>query len=115
MISYENYKIIHLVSLFVMFTGLSVGYFGTQPKMIKILTGIGTLFTLIAGMGLLARLGVPHGEPWPMWVWIKVVVWLLIGIGGAVVVKRFPQWGKIAYLASMILFVIAASAAILKF
>jgi hypothetical protein len=115
MISYENYKILHLVSIFVMFTGLSVGFFGSQPKLIKILTGVGTLFTLVAGMGLLARLGVQHGEPWPLWVWIKMIIWLLIGVGGAVVVKRFPSFGKYAYIVSLLLFVLAASSAILKF
>jgi hypothetical protein len=115
MISYETYKVIHLTSLMVMFTGLSISFYGGQFKHIKILTGIGTLFALVGGMGLLARLGFPHGEPWPFWVNLKLAIWFIVGVGGAVVARRFPQFGKPAYFVGLILFLIAAMSAITKF
>jgi len=115
MISYELYKVIHLVSLMVMFTGLSISFYGVQVKHIKILTGVATLFALVGGMGLLAKLGISHGEPWPLWVLIKFGIWLVVGIGGAVVAKRFSQFGRWAYFVSLLLFVLGATAAIVKF
>jgi hypothetical protein len=44
-----------------------------------------------------------------------VIIWLVVGVGGAVVVKRFNHLGKLSYFFSLILFVIAATAAIVKF
>ncbi|HXH32493.1 MAG TPA: hypothetical protein VNJ01_16960 [Bacteriovoracaceae bacterium] len=108
MISYENYKIIHLTSILILFTGLAISFYGQHDRVIKILTGVGTLLTFVAGMGLMARLEMKHTEPWPTWIKVKMAIWFFVGVGGALIARRYPKYGRPAYFLSLVLFVVAA-------
>jgi hypothetical protein len=114
-IRYPFYKVLHLSSIMVMLSGLGISFFGVQSRTIKILTGIATFLTLVGGMGLMKALGISHGEPWPLWINLKFAIWLVVGIGGAVIARRFPKYGRPAYFLFIVMFVAAATIANLKF
>src|SRR5690606_33139558 len=96
-------------------SGLSISFFGTQERYVKILTGIATLLTLVAGLGLMARMGIGHTQSWPLWIKLKMGIWFIIGIGGAVIARRFPKFGRPAYFVSIVLFALASMSANYKF
>ena len=87
--SYMTYKLVHLFGLFTLFVALAgmaahaaSGQEKTQNpgyKGLLILHGIGALVALTGGFGLLARVGVQHGEMFPGWVFAKLTLWLVVG------------------------------------
>lgn len=112
---YQIYKILHLTSIMLMMSGLGISLFGIQSRAIKIMTGVATFTALVGGMGLMKALDIQHGQPWPLWINLKFAIWFIVGVGGAMIAKRFPKYGRIAYVAFMILFVLAATIANYKF
>ncbi len=97
---YEFYKILHLIGLILLFSGLSsalalkmagVPFQGPVKKMAFITHGTGLLFMLVAGFGMMARLGM-MADPTPGWVWAKIGIWLLLGLAVSMA-KRKGQIG----------------------
>lgn len=78
---YEAYKVLHLTGLILTFLGLGGILLRSRDqgpsRFGLVLHGLGMLALLVAGFGLLARLGL--NWPWPGWVWAKLGVWLLVG------------------------------------
>lgn len=52
-------------------------------KMLSIMHGVGMLFILVSGFGMLARLGMTAGLP--NWIYGKLVIWLVFGASIALV------------------------------
>lgn len=104
MLSYEFYKIMHIIAIFFFLSTAGAQLLGnSEGKLPKILGGISSLIILVGGMGLLARIGVSHGEGWPSWVIAKVAIWLILVIMVPVVAKRFSAMAKFAYWGMMAL------------
>ena len=71
--------------------------------------GVALFVILVSGFGMLAKLG--YG--FPLWVWLKLVVWLLIGAAIALV-RRLPEQATIFWFAIPLLGTVAAFLAIYK-
>lgn len=86
---YEVYRLLHLLFIFsfILFIG-SYFFSDSVSKITKIGTGIVSLLIFVAGMGLIARIGVGHGEPWPNWIKAKIGIWLILAIGTPILGKR---------------------------
>ncbi len=118
--SYETYKVIHLLSAFVLFTvaggiALYAANGGSkadngQRKLVGILHGTALLVSLVAGFGLLTKLGL---GAFPGWVWAKLVLWLIVG-AIATLPYRKPELGKLFLWLMPLLGGLAAFLAIFK-
>ena len=118
----EFYKILHIVGIIAVFgslfavLALSNSESGLSKKSKSLyfaLHGIGLLIVLIAGFGMLARMQMMTMSEWPLWVWIKLGIWLLLGAAIVIAKKRAHLEG------ALILFFIsiamtAATLAIIK-
>lgn len=104
--SYQFYKIIHIVSIVVFFSLFAVAaYTGENSKKNKIITGITLFLILLGGMGL-KKFAAP-GE-WPLWLNIKMFIWLLVGGAGHMLVKRLPKYAVMGFWFSIVLLVLAS-------
>ncbi|HEU5169632.1 MAG TPA: hypothetical protein VFU46_03790 [Gemmatimonadales bacterium] len=121
--SYEAYKVAHLFGVFLTVAGLAglalaVANGATRQtnparRLISIGHGVGLLVALVAGFGLLARLGVMHGLAWPGWVWAKLGIWFVIG-GLVALPYRRPDRAGAVFVAVPVLGGLAAWLAIFK-
>ena len=119
--SYEFYKVLHLLGILVLFTamgGLAMVTLrdGTDEekkkarKPLMILHGVALLVIFVAGFGLMARLGM-MGNGWPTWIFGKLGVWLVLG--GATAMLKKPL-GNTWYLVLPAVGAVAAALAIFK-
>jgi len=96
--SYEIYKLIHLLSIF-LFIGMAVKILVSKEvrKIEKIALHSSGFFIFVAGMGLIARIGISHGEGWPLWIKAKVALWAFLFAIFAImhkkiIEKKFAAW-----------------------
>jgi hypothetical protein len=112
--SYEFYKVLHLVGVFMILTSVSAltihviggGTKLTTPmrKGLMAVHGMGLLIVLVAGFGLLARLGLARSGI-PPWVIVKLVIWLYFAAATMFLYRTTKYakgfWFKIIVLASL--------------
>jgi hypothetical protein len=82
-------------------------------RWIAITHGVGLLIVIVSGFGLLARLGISHSAGWPMWVWIKLGIWLVLG-GITALVAKSPRYASFLWFFIPVLAALAAYLAINK-
>lgn len=118
--SYEAYKIIHILGLVFLTFGLfglaSVIWNGETPKphlrkLMLAAHGIGLVLLLVAGFGLAARLGL--ARQMPNWIYAKLGVWLLVGALPALI-RRMPQKAGLWVVTTFILILLAVMLAVAK-
>ena len=83
--SYDFYRIIHVTFLSLLLLSLG-GLWALHSlkeandkqlrRYLLLFHGISALFIFIAGFGLIARLQIK--TPWPLWIYIKMILWLII-------------------------------------
>jgi hypothetical protein len=120
--SYETYKILHLLGILMVFSGVGGAFVqrlnGANPdsparKMIASLHGTGLLISVVAGFGMLAKLGMTDGIPG--WALGKLLVWIVLG-GSLPLLLRLQSLTVVrgVFLASLFFGSIAAWLAVSK-
>lgn len=117
--SYEFYRILHLIGIFGLMLslgGMAVHIMNggnrasfTARKFLGALHGVSLFIVIVAGFGLIARLGVGF----PGWVIAKLVIWLILGGLPAMIYKK-PNLSKILFFLVWVLGGCAAVLAIAK-
>jgi hypothetical protein len=104
MISFAAYKVIHILGVVLLYTALGALMLaaregagpGSGRKLAGLTHGIALLVILVAGFGALARLGLSSPGHWPLWVWLKTLIWLVLG-GVIVLIRRSPRLGALLW------------------
>lgn len=107
------YQTLHIVGIVMVFLGygaliarsLIAPENGSMKKLGSITSGIGLLIILIAGFGLISKLGHSFTEPWLL---VKMAVWLVLG-GLIAVINRKPGAALLVWCLLILLAGIAAS------
>jgi len=90
--SYETYRILHVVGLILLFLGLGgllMAPVEKRPKLGFVLHGLGLLVMLVAGFGIHAR----KSLAWDNWLYVKIACWLLVAVLPVLVSKSvLPRW-----------------------
>lgn len=115
MISYHFYKVLHIAMI--LFLISTLGFLlndHLRSKGQKILVGVVSFLIFVGGMGLIARMGFRHGEPFPLWINVKILMWVLINIS-LLMIGRIPRnYRKWLYVLVMFLTMVAVYMAINK-
>jgi len=84
---------------------------GSDRKIIAMFHGIGLILLVLGGFGMLARLGIMF--PWPIWIWVKLIVWITFG-ASTVMIRKRPETARLWMFLAVVLVAISATMAIMK-
>lgn len=118
------YKVVHILGVLFLFTALgsllaaawpSGNAAGAGPlrKRAGLTHGLALVLVLVSGFGMLARLGSSAPGVWGLWVWLKLLTWLLLG-AALTLIRKQPRWAPALWLLLPVLGGLAAYLALYK-
>ena len=105
------YSLLHLTGILMVFIGngslIGLAISKVENPEVKklgaITSGIGLALLLVAGFGLIAKLGYSYTSTWIV---VKMIIWLLLGSLVAFI-NRKPEWAKLLWWITLLLGLIA--------
>ncbi len=107
MLSYQVYKVLHFIGIFMVVSALGGQLLNAMNKgerqhsskrWLAIWHGVGLVIALVAGFGLLARLQIPFSG----WLWGKLGIWLAFGALGAIAARK-QDAAKLLWILTIVL------------
>lgn len=113
MISLAGYKVLHVLGMLLVFTALGAMLAAGTRRTGGMAHGLGLVLLLVTGFGALANLGLSNPGVWPLWMWLKLLLWLVLG-GIVVLIRRAPQLASTLWVLLPLLGAAAAYLALYK-
>lgn len=118
------YKVVHILAVLFLFTALGSLLAAAWPggadaaggplrKRAGLTHGLALALVLVSGFGLLVRLGISHLGDWGVWIWLKLLTWLLLG-AALTLIRRQPRLAPALWWVLPLLGGLAAYLAIYK-
>ncbi len=118
MTSHLLFKVVHLLGVMLLFAavgglaGMAAAGRAADARLARMLHGIALLLLFLTGFAMLSSLGMSAPGSWGTWVWIKLVVWLLLG--GSLALARQERHARWVLVGLPLLGAVAAWAALVK-
>lgn len=111
--AYDFFEILHISSLFCFLAAFTISLYDQRTRWRSMCMGIFGMLLLISGILMLGDLAISADLPLPLWIKLLLVLWLVLMIVSAVLLKR-AQWPKI-YSLSIVLSLVVVSTAVVIF
>lgn len=111
---YHDLKIIHIFLAVLTLSMSTALFYAGHSKARQIVFGISCFLLLGTGFAIMGRFGIRHAPPYPLWINIKLGLWLALAVATPVTVKRFPEKAKRLFWPWMGLALIAVAMAVYK-
>ena len=111
---YHNLLAIHIISVIIFCSSLITDIVADRKILIKLTQGLFGLATLVSGGLLMQRFGLILSNSLPVWIKIKISIWLVLIIITPIVTKRFKKVSSRLVIPWFILFSIACYMSIFK-
>jgi hypothetical protein len=98
--SLQFYHYLHLIGLILVFVGYGGLLSAERAKAAMMWHGIGLLISLVSGFGMLAKMGIMGSMP--LWVWIKIALWLVLGFLPVLAKKKIVSGPSVVKLAILV-------------
>lgn len=108
--SIEFYRAVHFIAIFavIFLSGINL-LSDKKSKVTKVLSAVCGVLILVAGMGLMAKMGYGKEGGWPHWIIAKIVIWLGVLSSGMFVAKRVAADKKAHFYGFMVFLLMAAA------
>ena len=98
--SLQFYHYLHLIGLILGFVGYGGLLSSERARSAMMWHGIGLLVSLVSGFGMLAKMGIMGSMP--LWVWIKIDLWLVLGFLPVLAKKKILSGPAVVKLAILV-------------
>ncbi|MCO4754786.1 MAG: hypothetical protein KC478_09895 [Bacteriovoracaceae bacterium] len=112
--NYHDLKIVHIFLAFLTIAMSSALFHGAKGKSKQIIFGVSTLLLIVTGFVVMGRFGIKHAPPYPLWINVKLGLWLVLTIATPVVTKRFPEKAPRLFWPWLLIALIATCMAVYK-
>lgn len=96
----QTYHFIHLIGLVFVFIGFGGLLSQDGARKAMMWHGIGLVISFVSGFGMLEKMGIMGSMP--VWVWIKIALWLVLGFLPVLAKRRVLPAKTVVLIAAVV-------------